>query len=131
MPAYRLPSPYDRQPFRRRASGFALAVAINAGLLAVLMTLGIIPPPSGQQTLRGIVVDLAPQQRSQAPTSSRRTQVQRQRVATNKPLPKPPPVVLPVKRTIVPPPEPATKRNPWIEMTKDEMAAAEMSLSPG
>ena len=56
MPAYRIPSPYDRHSPKRRLSGFALALAINIGLLLILMTLGVIPPPS-QKTLSGIVVE--------------------------------------------------------------------------
>ncbi|HZU51496.1 MAG TPA: hypothetical protein VE968_06445, partial [Sphingomicrobium sp.] len=64
MPAYRLSAPYDRQPFQRRMTGLALALAINIGLLLILMTLGIIPPPSTQKTMRGIVVSLIPESRS-------------------------------------------------------------------
>jgi protein TonB len=130
LPAYRLPSPYDRQPLRRRASGLVLALAINLGLLLILMTLGIIPPPASQKTLRGIVVDLMPESRS-AP-STRKAEVQRPRVERDHPVPKPPPIILPVKPTIAPPPKPSTKPSPWIEMSKDEMAASDISkLPPG
>jgi len=128
LPAYRLPSPYDRPPLRRRLSGLALAVAINLALLFVLMTLGIIPPPAAQKTLRGIVVDLIPNQRSSAP-ELHRTKIERPRVETNHPVPKLPPVVLPTKPTIAPPPQP-TKPSPWIEMSSDEMAASDISKLP-
>ena len=128
MPAYRLPSPYDRQPLRRRASGFALALAINVGLLLILMTLGVIPPPS-QKTMRGIVVDLIPQSRSSSATQQK-TAVQRPKVQTHRPVPKPPPVILPVKPTIAPPPQPSTKPTPWLEMSKEDMAAADISKIP-
>lgn len=129
MPAYRLPSPYDRPPLQRRLSGFALALAVNVGLILVLMTLGYIPPPS-QKTLRGIVVDLLPRQQSSAPTTSRQTRPQQQKVESNRPVPKPPPIILPVKPTIAPPPQPTTKPKPWLEMSKDEMAASDISNLP-
>jgi len=130
LPAYRLPSPYDRQPLQRRLSGFALALAINVGLLLVLMTLGVIPPPS-QKTMRGIVVSLIPESRSSAQTQTRKTQLQRPHVETNRPVPKPPPIILPVKPSIAPPPpQPTTKPSPWIEMSKEDMAAADISKIP-
>lgn len=128
MPAYRLPSSYARQPLRRRASGFALALAINVGLLLILMTLGIIPPPLSPKTMRGVVVDLIPASRSAAPT--RQTQAERPRVATNRPVPKPPPIILPVKPTIAPPRQPSTKSSPWLELSKEDMAAADISKIP-
>jgi len=128
LPAYRLPSPYDRQPLRRRASGFALALAINVGLLLILMTLGVIPPPS-QKTMRGIVVDLIPQSRSSSATRHK-TAVERPKVQSHRPVPKPPPVILPVKPTIAPPPQPSTKPTPWLEMSKEDMAAADISKIP-
>ena len=130
MPAYRLPSPYDRTPLRRRASGFALALAINLGLLLVLMTLGIIPAPEGQKTMRGIVVDLIPESRSASPRQSTRAESHRQRVEANRPVPKPPPIVLPVKPTIALPPRPSTKSQSWIEMSSADMAASDISKLP-
>jgi protein TonB len=129
LPAYRLPSPYDRTPLQRRVSGFALALAINLGLLLVLMTLGVIPPAS-QRTMRGIVVDLIPQQRSASTAVTHKSQIHQQRVEQNRPIPKPPRIILPVKPTIAPPPEPSSKESPWIEMSKDEMAAAEIAKLP-
>lgn len=126
MPAYRLSSPYDRPPLRRRLSGLGLAIVINAALLAVLMTLGIIPPPSAQRNLRGIVVDLIPRQRSSAP-EKQVSQTRRHHAETNQPVPKTPPIVLPSKPTITPPPRPQTKPSPWIEMSKDEMASSDIS----
>jgi protein TonB len=128
LPAYRLPSPYDRTPLQRRVSGLALALAINAGLLLVLMGLGIISPPA-QHTQHGIVVDLLPESRSAAPTQATRTELRRQQVKANKPVPKPPRIVLPVKPTITPPARSA-KESPWLEMSKDEMAAADISKLP-
>ena len=128
MPAYRLPSPYDRQPLKRRASGFALAVAINLVLLLVLMTLGIIPPPASQNTLSGIVIDLSPESRSSS--STRKSKVQPRHVTKEQPTPKPPPIILPVKPTIAPPPRSSKKPSPWIEMSSEEMAASDISKIP-
>jgi len=129
LPAYRIPSPYDRHSPKRRLSGLALALAINIGLLLILMTLGVIPPPS-QKTMSGIVVELIPQQRNTSTTKTRKTEVQRQKVETNRPLPKLPKIILPVKPTIAPPPEPPTKPTPWVEMSKDEMASSDISKLP-
>lgn len=126
MPAYALPSPFARQPLRRRLSGLALALAINIGLLLILMTLGVISPPS-PKTMRGIVVNLIPANKSAAPTQSHKTVAQRRQADTSRPVPKPPPIILPVKPTIAPPPRPSTKPTPWLEMSKDEMAAADIS----
>jgi len=121
LPAYRLPSPYDRTPLQRRLSGVALALGINALLLLVLLGLGIIPPPA-QHTQRGLVVDLLPESRSAAPTRSHETQQRPQQAETRKALPKPPRIVLPAKPTISSP--------PWIEMSKEDMAAADLSNLP-
>lgn len=128
MPAYRLRTPYERPPLQRRLSGLALALAINIALILALMTLGIIPPPS-QRTLRGTVVDLISQSRSAAPTRSNHTQLRRRQVQVKKPVPKPPPVLLPVKPTIAPD-RTSTKKSPWIEMSKEDMAASDISKLP-
>ena len=125
MSVYRLPSPYERAPLSRRLSGFGLALAINLALLLILMTLGIIPPP-GQKTSRGLVVDLIPASRSTSTTREQRTEVRQRRA--EKPVPKPPAIVLPsVKPTITPPPEPQAKTQPWLEMSQSDMAAADIS----
>jgi protein TonB len=129
LPAYRLPSPYDRAPLQRRLSSLALALAVNVGLLLVLMTLGIIPPPSGK-TMRGIVVDLIPESRSASQTQSTKAEAHRQHVEVDRPVPKPPPIVLPVKPTISPPPKPSNHSQSWIEMSSEDMAASDISKLP-
>ena len=107
-----------------------MALAINLALLFVLMTLGIIPPP-GPKNSRGLVVDLIPASRSASTTKTQRSQVEHVRPQQQKPVPKPPRIVLPpVKPTITPPPRPAPKSQPWIEMSKDQMAAADISKLP-
>ena len=80
--------------------------------------------------MRGIVVDLIPQQRSSSQTQSRKNALQRQRVEENKPVPKPPRIVLPVKPTIAPPATRNEKNSPWIEMSKEDMAASDISKFP-
>jgi protein TonB len=127
LSSYRLPSPHDRPPLRRRASGLALALAVNFGLLLVLLTLGVIPLPE-EKPSTATVVDFLPESHSKA-TQPAKT------AATDKPVPKPPRIVLPVKPTIAPPPPPAEKPAPWIEMSHDELAAADVrnlpAASPG
>lgn len=131
MPAYRIPAPYDRQPLQRRLSGFALALAINVGLLLILMTLGIIARPSSQKTMRGIVVSLLPESRSASPNKSHQTQPHHPRAEQKRPVPKPPPIILPSKPTIAPPPpQTATRQAPWLEMSKEEMAAGDIAKIP-
>lgn len=106
-------------------------MAINLGLLLILMTLGVITRPSTQKTMRGIVVSLLPPSRSASPTKSHKTQPQQQRAEQQMPVPKPPPIVLPGKPTIAtPPPQPATKQTPWLEMSKEDMAAGDISKIP-
>jgi protein TonB len=120
LSAYRLPSPYDRTPLQRRASGLALALGINLLLLLLLLTIGAFkatPPPKPSTAL---VVDMLPESHSAAkPAASHASPHQ------TRPVPKPPPVILPVKPTIAV--EPAPK---LIEMSKDEMAAGDISNLP-
>lgn len=104
-------------------SGLGLALVINIGLILVLMTLGVLPPPS-QKTTEGIVVDLVPEEHAAAPTQR---EPERQQVQVNKPIPKPPPVILPVKPSIAPPQPPKTKEKPWLEMSSADMAASDIS----
>jgi periplasmic protein TonB len=126
LPAYRLAAPYDQQPVQRRLSGFGLALLINIGLILMLMTLGILPPPDAQKTLKGIVVDLIPENQSASTTRAEKAETHPPS-ATNKPVPKPPAIVLPSKPTIAPPPRPSTKATPWLEMSSEDMAASDIS----
>jgi protein TonB len=130
LSTYRLSAPYARQPLRRRLSGFALAVAINIGLLLVLISLGIVDVPSAPKTMRGIVVDLIPAERSASTSKSQKIEAHRLKQERQKPTPKPPPIVLPAKPTIAPPPQPSTKPAPWLELSKDDMAAGDISKIP-
>ena len=123
MPAYRLSSPLDRAPLRRRASSFALALAINVGLLLLLIELGVVTAPQ-QQRSRALTVDLLPESRS----ASTQTQQKAEHQQANRPVVKPPPIVIPMKPTIAAPPKPPAQ--PWIEMSKDQLAAADISKLP-
>jgi protein TonB len=121
--AYQPPSSRDRTPLRRRASGLALALAVNGALLLALLTLGIIPLPERQPS-RATVVDLIPESHSRA------AQTAKAAPRSNKPVVKPPPIILPVKPTIVPPPRPPEKSQPWIEMSSADLAAADLRNLP-
>jgi len=105
-------------------TSFALALAINIGLLLLLIQLGVVTlptrPPSSTLT-----VDLMPESRS---ASAEQTATQQPHARANAPTPKPPPIVLPVKPTIAP--RSTSKDQPWIEMSKDELAAADISKLP-
>jgi protein TonB len=124
LPAYRLSSPYARAPLKRRVTSFALALAINIGLLLLLIQLGVVTLPT-KPSSSTLTVDLMPESRS---ASAEQTTTQQPHVRANAPTPKPPPVVLPVKPTIAPPS--TSKDQPWIEMSKDELAAADISKIP-
>ena len=102
-------------------SGLALALAVNGALLLALLTLGIIPlpmKPMGEAT----IVDLLPESRS-------RTEQEAKAAPKERPVVKPPPIILPVKPTIAPPPT-AVESPPWIEMSSAEMAAADLRNLP-
>jgi protein TonB len=124
LPAYRLPSPYDRASLQRRLSSFALALAINIGLLILLIELGVVTLPE-KPSSRALTVDLMPESRS---ASAQQSATRQTKARANAPVPKPPPIILPVKPTIAPPMQ--SKQKPWIEMSKDELAAADISNLP-
>jgi protein TonB len=123
LPAYRLPSPFDRAPFRRRATSFALAAAINLALLLLLIGLGVVEAPKkpGSNTL---TVDLVPASRSSSAQQQEKAAVKPQTRSTSR---KPPPIVIPSKPTIA---EPSPSKTPWIEMSKEELAASDISKLP-
>lgn len=129
MSTYRLELPYERPPLQRRLTGLGLALAINVGLILILLTLGILPP-AAQRSLRGTVIDLMPMSDSRAPTKSEQQRVERA-VDPKRPTPKQPTIVLPVKPTIAPPPtRPAPTSQSWIEMSSADMAASDIGKMP-
>lgn len=127
MSVYRLSLPYERPPLRRRVSGLGLAVAVNIGLLLILMTLGRFAPEA-KKVSHALVVDFLPESHSAQASAQR--QEQRKTVPQKQVhrLPQPP-VVLPAKPTIsAPPPEP--KAPPFIEMSSADLAAADLRNVP-
>jgi protein TonB len=125
LPSYRLPSANDRPPLQRRASGLALALGVNLGLLLVLLTLGVLPDRDRMPS-EATIVDLLPESHSRAERAAPAA------AKPDKPAPKPPPVALPVKPSIAPPPQPPKKAQSWIEMSSTDLAAADIrNLRPG
>jgi len=90
----------------------------------VLLGIGVIPmklPNGGQAPL---IVNLV-QSENQAAASKSKTEARKTpREKETKPLPRPR-IVLPAKPTIAPPHE-----SPWVEMSKDEMAASDIGKMP-
>lgn len=125
MATYRLRSPLDETPLRRRASGLVLALVINALVVLVLLGIGAIPlklPRGGQAPL---IVNLVQSSDRQSTASKARTEDRRTpRIEETRPIPKPR-ILLPAKPTIVPP-----RESPWLELSKAEMAAADIGRMP-
>lgn len=91
--------------------------------MLVLLGIGVIPvklPKGGQAPL---IVNLVQSERQSA-VSKTRTETRRTPREETKPIPKPR-IELPVKPTIVPP-----RESPWLELTKAEMAAADIRNMP-
>jgi protein TonB len=121
LPAYRLPSPYERPPLSRRASGFGLALGLNLLLLFLLLGLGVrIQLPKGGSS--ALVVDLIPQAERGEVKQDRPKPVTQHDA---RPVPKPPPIVLPAKPTIT-----VEKPLPMIELSHEEYAPADVRALP-
>jgi protein TonB len=121
LAAYRLALPYERPPLRRRASGLALALCVNVALLLVLLRLGILQLPEDKPFSTALVIDLLPESHSVRERSGAKPQqVTKPRPETPKP-PVTPPITSPI-----PSPHPL----PWIEMSRDELAAADLRNIP-
>jgi len=122
--AYQPPSDRDRTPLSRRASGLALALGVNLLLFLALLGLGRFTPGAPKPS-SVITVDLLPDSDSAAPTAApaKPEAVDKPVAAAERPLPKPPPIVLPARPTIDVP-------SPWLEMSSAELAAADISRLP-
>jgi protein TonB len=99
----------------------ALALCVNLGLLLVLLRLGIIPLPDDQPFSTALVVDLQPESHS---VRERAAAAKPQPVT--RPVPKRPKPVTPPITSPIPSPHPL----PWIEMSRDELAAADLRNIP-
>ena len=122
MPSYRTPAAYSRPPLRRRASGLALAVAVNLLVVLALIGVGYRPVPMSRPS-GTVLVDLIADSASPAEAPARRREVREQPPA--KPVIEPPPIVIPRKPTIAPEP-----RLEMIELTKEEFAASDIGKLP-
>lgn len=126
MPAYRLPSSYEAAPARRRLSGLTFAIAVNVLLVLVLLGIGNLAPEARKFSPIA-VFNLAPD----SPRSAETHKAASRSSAPVRPTLKPPEIILPVQPTITPPPTPPQARpQPWIELSKADMAAAEVSNLP-
>ena len=90
----------------------------------MLIALGVVTLPTKPPS-KAMTIDLLPESRS---ASAERTAATQKPASSTRPVPKPPPIVLPVKPTITPPQ--TAKTQPWVEMSKDELAAADLSNLP-
>lgn len=131
MSAYRLSLPYERPPLRRRASGLALALGVNLGLLLILLTLGTFAEEV-KKASQATIVDMLPESHSvrSAPAKAQ-SQAKAQPRSEARPLVKPPPIVIPTKPTIAAPPaQPPAPTSPLVEVSKDEFAASDIGKLP-
>jgi protein TonB len=104
----------DRTPLQRRASGLALALGVNALLLLVLLTLGVISVPQLEPST-ATIVDLLPESHDTAAKPPAAKQEVTRPIHQPRKLP-------PIKSPI-----PAKVPLPLLEMTSEEMAAADIS----
>jgi len=121
---YRQRTVHDETPLRRRASGFALALAVNLLLLLVLRGLGVLPPLP-QAPSRALVVDLVPESTRPAAPPSKPARV-KPREATRPIPPRRRPPQIPALKSPIPPLRPLN----MIEMTREEFAAADVRNLP-
>lgn len=124
MAAYRLSLPYERPPLRRRASGLALALAVNLGLLLVLLQLGIVVLPIDRPTSSALVIDLLPEShavRDEAAAARAKPKALARPLPQRPRPPRTPPITSPIR---------ATNPLPWIEMSREDYAAADLKVIP-
>lgn len=121
---YRPPSPYERTPPARRASGMALAIGINLLVLLALLGIGGIRPVPMKDDGGTLVFDVARQ--DQAASRSRPTEQQRRKAAVQRPILPPPKHILPVPPTITPPP---TGELELVELTRQELSKTDEAMA--
>jgi protein TonB len=119
---YRQPAPHEAPSLRRRAAGFALAIAVNLLLLLVMRGLGVLPE-FAQVSSRALVVDLLPQSDETASKPAKAVEKPQKAVSVQKVI-HPPKV--PRLKSPIPPLHPLD----MIEMTHDELAAADIRNLP-
>jgi protein TonB len=116
---YRPLTEQDRTPLQRRASGLALALGVNALLLLVLLTLGVIALPQ-QEPSTATIVDLVPESHAKASTARQTTAHEVKQTIQQQPHRMPP------IKSPIPPKVPL----PLLEMSSAEMAAADIRNLP-
>lgn len=120
--AYRLPSPYDEIPLRRRASGLGLALALNLVVLLILLGLSsqvrFVPVTEGGPTIISIAAEKSdeqsPEQKAARPPP---------------PTPKTHPPLIPPP-IVVPPTTPQPPRDtPLVELSEAELESIDTTLA--
>lgn len=125
MLPYQITSPHQREPLSRRASSIALALGINLLLLLVLLSLGV-GHRNPAKPSAPLVVDFVPNMPDSAPAphhaaaSAQPEPIQARQLTVPKP-----PVVIPAKPTITPPPQ-----SELLEMSSADMAASDIAHLP-
>ncbi|MGZ2411271.1 hypothetical protein ACUXST_000668 [Sphingomonas sp. F9_3S_D5_B_2] len=126
MLQYQLLPSQQRAPLSRRATGLVLALAINLLLLLVLLSLGArhAEKPTGSPAL---VVDLLPHadNRPPPPAATKAPARTPETEALHVPTPKPPPIIIPAKPTIAPPPP-----SNLLELSNADLAASDIAHMP-
>jgi len=128
---YRPHAAYEISPLQRRATSFALALGVNAALLLLLLTLGKFAPEA-KKVSQALIIDLLPESHSQAarPLAKQTVEHPSAHQVSQTALRKPPPIVIPTKPTIAVPPPSEAKPLPFVPMSKEDLAAGEISGLP-
>ncbi|MEO7366034.1 MAG: hypothetical protein ABIW03_06920 [Sphingomicrobium sp.] len=120
---YRQRSAHDELPLRRRATGFALAIAVNLLVLLIMRGLGGLPE-FARVASSPLIVDLLPRADDTQAKPAKAPEVQRQQAA--EPVRRPPAIKVPRLKSPIPPLHPLD----MIEMTREEFAAADVRKLP-
>lgn len=125
--AYRLPSPFERSPLHRRASGLGLALGVNLLILLALLTLGVRIVPRAPS--EAIVVDMLPRSEEEAAAKKSAPTPEPKQVTPRQP---PPPQAVVPPPIVQLPPRPALPDKPleMIIVTPQEYAASDIGKMP-
>jgi protein TonB len=119
LASYLLPLERDRPPLRRRLSGLAAALVVNLLLLLALLRMGIFPLPQPKAT-ESTLVDLLPADSTPSPapraSPAEAKHAAKSPVVPRKPRPEPEKPKLPSLSPV-----------PLLAMSKEELAAADIS----
>jgi protein TonB len=121
MAALHLPTPAQLRSLRPRAASMALAAGVTLLIILALLGLGAAPErrlPGGSPVL----LDLSPEQEAAPTAVKRKTEAQPQPKPTPPPPRRPPPVPHP--------PIPSKNPLPFLELTSEQFAAADIGKMP-